>query len=167
MAIVLVALGSNRCHGAFGRPAGVLRAAVAALPGVVAVSPIFTTDPVGPGTRRYANAVVALDWEGTLPDLLAYLKTMERDFGRRRGQRWGNRVLDLDIVAAGRTVLRGKALTVPHAELARRRFVLDPLVTVAPDWRHPVSRPMPHLTARQLRARLLRPKGRPRTTLHV
>lgn len=158
MAIVLVALGSNRCHGAFGRPAGVVRGAVAALPGVVAMSPIFTTDPLGPGTRRYANAVVALDWPGTLPDLLALLKGMEREFGRRPGQRWGNRVLDLDIVAAGQAVLRSPGLTVPHVELARRRFVLDPLVAVAPDWRHPVSR----LTARQLRARLLRPKWRPR-----
>jgi 2-amino-4-hydroxy-6-hydroxymethyldihydropteridine diphosphokinase len=158
MAIVLVAIGSNRCHGHFGRPAGVVRGAVAALPAVVAVSPIFTTDPLGPGTRRYANAVVALDWPGSLPDLLAVLKGMERDFGRRRGQRWGNRVLDLDILAAGPVVLRSRQLTVPHVELARRRFVLDPLVAVAPGWRHPVSR----LTARQLRARLLRPKGRPR-----
>jgi 2-amino-4-hydroxy-6-hydroxymethyldihydropteridine diphosphokinase len=157
MAIVLVALGSNRCHGAFGRPSGVVRGAMAALPGVVAASPIFTTDPLGPGTRRYANAVVALDWQGTLPGLLALLKAMERDFGRRPGQRWGNRVLDLDILAAGQVVLRARHLIVPHAELARRRFVLDPLVTVAPDWRHPVS----GFTARQLRARLLRPKGRP------
>jgi 2-amino-4-hydroxy-6-hydroxymethyldihydropteridine diphosphokinase len=45
---------------------------------------------------------------------------------------------------------------VPHPQLARRRFVLDPLVAVAPGWRDPVS----GLTARQLRARLLRPKGR-------
>jgi len=158
MAIVLVALGSNRCHGLFGRPAGVVRAAMAALPSVVAASPIYITDPLGPGTRRYANAVVALEWAGALPDLLALLQGMERDFGRRPGQRWGNRVLDLDILAAEQAVLHSRRLTVPHPELAQRRFVLDPLVAVAPGWRHPVSR----LSARQLRARLLRPKGRPR-----
>lgn len=158
MAIVHVAIGSNRRHGRHGRPIGVVHAAVAALPCVIAVSPIIATAPLGPGTRRYANAVAVLDWAGSLPDLLALLQGMERDFGRRRGQRWGDRVLDLDIVAAGDVVLRGRRLMVPHAELARRRFVLDPLVAVAPDWRHPVF----GRTARQLRAALLRPKGQPR-----
>jgi 2-amino-4-hydroxy-6-hydroxymethyldihydropteridine diphosphokinase len=158
MAIILVAIGSNRRHGRHGPPRGVVRAAIAALPGVVAVSPIVETLPLGPGTRRYANAVVALDWAGTLPGLLAHLKAMERAFGRRRGRRWGDRVLDLDIIAAGDAVVRTRPLTVPHPQLAKRRFVLDPLVAVAPAWRHPIS----GLTARQLRARALRPKATPR-----
>lgn len=161
MAIVLVALGSNRCHGRHGRPAGVLRAALAALAvlgPVVAVSPLFDTAPIGPGNRRYANAVAALDWAGDLPRLLAALKAIERDFGRRPGQRWGDRVLDLDILAAGAVRLNGRRLTVPHPRLAERRFVLDPLVTVAPRWRHPRQ----NLDARQLRARAMRPKGLPR-----
>jgi 2-amino-4-hydroxy-6-hydroxymethyldihydropteridine diphosphokinase len=64
-------------------------------------------------------------------------------------------VLDLDIIAAGSTVLATRPLTVPHPQMARRRFVLDPLVQVAPRWRHPVL----GLTARQLRARALRPKA--------
>lgn len=155
MAIVLVAIGSNRCHGRHGRPKGVVRAAIAALPGVMAASPIIETLPLGPGTRRYANALVALDWPCGLPALLAELKALERQFGRRRGRRWGDRVLDLDIVAAGDTVLASRGLTVPHPQLARRRFVLDPLLSVAPDWRHPVS----GLTARQLHARAVRPKA--------
>jgi 2-amino-4-hydroxy-6-hydroxymethyldihydropteridine diphosphokinase len=155
MAIVLIALGSNRCHGRHGRPAGVVRAAMAALPHVVSVSPIFSTAPLGPGTRRYANAVAAIAWPGDLWQLLALLQAIERDFGRRRGRRWGDRVLDLDIVAAGAQVVRGRGLAVPHPALAQRRFVLDPLRLVAPDWRHPLT----GLTARQLHARALRPKG--------
>jgi 2-amino-4-hydroxy-6-hydroxymethyldihydropteridine diphosphokinase len=161
MAIVLVALGSNRCHGRHGRPAGVVRAALAALAGlgrVACVSPIFDTAPIGPGSRRYANAVAALEWVGSLPDLLAGLKCIERNFGRRAGQRWGDRVLDLDILAADATRLRVPGLAVPHPRLAERRFVLDPLVVVAPDWRHPQT----GLSARQLHARRLRPKGLPR-----
>lgn len=154
MAIILVAIGSNRCHGRHGRPAGVVRAAMAALP-VVAASPVIATPPLGPGTRRFANAVVAIDWPGSLPALLAHLKGLERAFGRRRGRRWGDRVLDLDIVAAGGQRVASRQLAVPHPALAQRRFVLDPLVAVAPGWRHPVAA----LTARQLRARLLRPKG--------
>jgi 2-amino-4-hydroxy-6-hydroxymethyldihydropteridine diphosphokinase len=159
MAITLVAIGSNRCHGRHGRPEGVVRAAIAALPRVVAASKVIATMPLGPGTRRYANAVAALDWAGALPDLLALLQRMEQDFGRRRAMRWGDRVLDLDIIAAGPVVLTTRRLTVPHPQLAQRRFVLDPLVSVAPDWRHPLS----GLTARQLRTRLLRPKGGRRT----
>ena len=81
MAIILVALGSNRCHGRHGRPAGVVRAALVALAGlglVERVSPILATDPIGPGSRRYANAVAALEWGGSLPDLLRALKDIER-----------------------------------------------------------------------------------------
>jgi 2-amino-4-hydroxy-6-hydroxymethyldihydropteridine diphosphokinase len=161
MAIVLVALGSNRCHGRHGRPSGVVRAALAELARlgrVVGASPIVDTAPIGPGSRRYANAVVALDWEGSLPDLLRALKLIECDFGRRRGRRWGDRVLDLDILASGSAVLRQPGLQVPHPRLAERRFVLDPLVRVAPDWRHPQT----GHSARQLHARQLRPKGLPR-----
>ena len=161
MAIVLVALGSNRCHGRHGRPAGVVRAALAALAGlgqVERVSSIFATAPIGPGSRRYANAVAALAWGGSLPDLLRALKDIEQDFGRRGGRRWGDRVLDLDILAAGATQLRLPGLAVPHPRLAERRFVLDPLVLVAPEWRHPQT----GLSARQLHARALRPKGLPR-----
>ncbi|MEN9933059.1 MAG: hypothetical protein RIS17_1632, partial [Pseudomonadota bacterium] len=101
MAIVLVALGSNRCHGRHGRPEGVVRAALVALAGlgpIVRASPIIATAPIGPGTRRYANAVVAMDWDGSLPALLRALKAIEQQFGRRAGRRWGDRVLDLDIV---------------------------------------------------------------------
>jgi 2-amino-4-hydroxy-6-hydroxymethyldihydropteridine diphosphokinase len=158
MAIILVAIGSNRRHGRHGGPRSVVQAAIAALPGVVSASPVITTQPLGPGTRRYANGVVALDWPHSLPALLAQLKTMERRFGRRPGRRWGDRVLDLDIIAAGNMVVQTRTLIVPHRELARRRFVLDPLVAVAPGWRHPLL----GLTARQLRARALRPKGLPR-----
>ena len=161
MAIVLVALGSNRCHGRFGRPAGVVRAALtalAALGRVQRASPILDTAPIGPGSRRYANAVAALAWEGSLPELLRQLKTIERGFGRRSGRRWGDRVLDLDILAAGSRIWRQPGLVVPHPRLAQRRFVLDPLVKVAPDWRHPLH----NLSARQLHARALRPKGLPR-----
>ncbi|MBU6165570.1 MAG: 2-amino-4-hydroxy-6-hydroxymethyldihydropteridine diphosphokinase [Alphaproteobacteria bacterium] len=161
MAIILVALGSNRCHGRHGRPAGVVRAALAALARlgpVPLVSPLFDTAPIGPGSRRYANAVAAIDWPGDLRVLLAALKVIEQGFGRRRGRRWGDRVLDLDIIAAGAAILRAPGLIVPHPRLAQRRFVLDPLVTVAPDWRHPIH----NLTARQLRGRALRPKGLPR-----
>jgi 2-amino-4-hydroxy-6-hydroxymethyldihydropteridine diphosphokinase len=161
---ILIALGSNRRHGRFGSPAGVVDAAVAALgeAGFVVVrrSRIHATAAFGPGGRSYANAVVAVASELALPEVLVRLKASERAFGRRGGRRWGARVLDLDILGQGDAVLPSRlgwrgaraGLVVPHPGTALRRFVLDPLVEVAPGWRHPVL----GATVRQLRARLLR-----------
>jgi 2-amino-4-hydroxy-6-hydroxymethyldihydropteridine diphosphokinase len=157
---ILIALGSNRRHGRHGRPEGVLRAAVAALAAagldVTQVSQFRPTAPVGPGGRRFANGAVAVRSALPLTEVLALIKQIERDFGRRRGRRWGDRVLDLDIIGAGDAIVRSRGLKVPHPGAASRRFVLDPLVDIAPQWRHPLS----HLTARQLRARAMRPKAR-------
>jgi len=161
---VLIALGSNKPHGHHGAPRAVLRAALAALdqPGITvgAVSRIRTTDPIGPSSRSYANAAVVVTTSLSLPGLLRRLKALEAKFGKRRGQRWGARTLDLDIIGAGNAVvpsrLRWRAavhgLIVPHPRLAGRRFVLDPCVEIAPDWRHPVL----NLSVRQLHARAQR-----------
>jgi 2-amino-4-hydroxy-6-hydroxymethyldihydropteridine diphosphokinase len=158
-ATTLIAIGSNRRHGRHGRPEAVVRAAVAALAAaglpVAAVSRIRSTAPLGPGGRRFANAAVAVASARPLPDVLRIIKVIERDFGRRGSKRWGDRVLDLDIIGAGHQVVRQKALRVPHPHVADRRFVLDPLNDIAPGWRHPVA----GLTVRQLRARAMRPKA--------
>lgn len=122
---------------------------------IEARSAIYPTAPLGPGGRRFANAAVAVRTDLSLIEVLRLIKQLEHDFGRRGGRRWGDRVLDLDIIGAGRTVLRG-TLQVPHPRLAERRFVLDPLVDIAPRWRHPLL----NATARQLRSRAMRPKGR-------
>ncbi|QXQ08004.1 2-amino-4-hydroxy-6-hydroxymethyldihydropteridine diphosphokinase [Sphingosinicellaceae bacterium] len=163
---LLIALGSNRRHGRHGAPAGVVAAAMLALTAaglrVLRRSRIHATAPVGPGGRSYANAVVLAD--GDLPPavVIATLKRIEAQFGRRGGRRWGDRVLDLDLLAADGVVLPSRlgwrhasaGAIVPHPRLHSRDFVLDPLVEVAPDWRHPVLT----ATARQLRARLQRRK---------
>jgi 2-amino-4-hydroxy-6-hydroxymethyldihydropteridine diphosphokinase len=149
-----IALGSNRRHGRHGAPAAVLRAALAELGAVVAVSAIRATPALGPAGRGFANAaaIVASD---LAPDaMLARLKAIERRFGRRGGRRWGPRVLDLDIILWSRGPWAGPGPIVPHPAFRARRFVLDPLADIAPDWRDPVS----GLTVRQLRARLTRPR---------
>ena len=164
---VLIAIGSNRRHGRHGAPEAVVRAAVAALAVAglfpLRVSRIHRTAPLGPGGRRFANAAVAVTSRQSLLAVLKIIKAIERDFGRRGGKRWGDRVLDLDIIGAesivlrsGAMVVRTEALQVPHRRMAERRFVLDPLVEIAADWRHPLL----HATVRQLRARAMRPKAR-------
>lgn len=156
---VLIALGSNRRHGRHGRPEAVIAAAIAALARhgmvITAVSQTHQTAPIGPGGRRFANAAVEVSTDVSLPALLGLLKAIEAEFGRRRGKRWGDRVLDLDIIGAGDAVLVSAGLNVPHPRLAERRFVLDPLVEIAPEWRHPRL----NATVRQLRCRAMRPKA--------
>lgn len=160
-AIIHIALGGNRWHGIYGAPERVVAAAIEAITAsgmrVVARSSIRATKPLGPSKRRFANAVVAIESDLPLPEIFRLLQGIEHGFGRRRGRRWAARVLDLDIIAAGSTVVgeRRGGLIIPHRALAERGFVLDPLAEIAPGWRHPLL----HLTARQLRARLRRPRS--------
>jgi 2-amino-4-hydroxy-6-hydroxymethyldihydropteridine diphosphokinase len=153
-----IAIGSNRPHGRFGRPAGVVEAAIARLDeefGLFDASPIVLNAAQGGAGRDFANAVALVESSLQPPAMLSRLKSLEREFGRRRGRRWGPRVLDLDLVlwSGGRFGSRG--LTVPHPRLASRSFVLHPLAAVAPGWRvGPLSvRHLAHRLARK------RPRG--------
>ncbi|MDF2383499.1 2-amino-4-hydroxy-6-hydroxymethyldihydropteridine diphosphokinase [Nostoc ellipsosporum NOK] len=146
-----IAIGSNR-RGRHGSPAREVAAAIGALGGVTAVSPILHTPPLGPSKRRFANAVALIESDEPPPALLRRLKAIERGFGRRRGQNWGARVIDLDIVLWSGGSWGEPALTVPHRLFRHRAFVLAPLARVAADWRDPVT----GLSVRQLAARLRR-----------
>lgn len=133
-----IAIGSNRRHIRHGRPTGVVEAAVGRLDAdftLFDASPIILNKAVGGAGRDFANAVALVESELEPVEMLLALKRVERDFGRRRGRRWGERVLDLDLVAwdGGRFVSR--RLTIPHPRLDQRDFVLGPLAAIAPGWR--------------------------------
>jgi 2-amino-4-hydroxy-6-hydroxymethyldihydropteridine diphosphokinase len=145
----VIALGSNRM-GRHGRPREEVRAASAEIGGMVAMSPIIETVPIGPSIRRYANAALLVESAESPPDLLARLKAIERDFGRRRGQSWGARVIDLDIILWSEGAWSSAGLTVPHPAFRDRDFVIGPLLRVAAAWRDPIS----GLSVRQLHHRL-------------
>jgi 2-amino-4-hydroxy-6-hydroxymethyldihydropteridine diphosphokinase len=152
----VIALGSNRRHPSHGGPAAVLSAALAVLEAakvrVIARSRIIRTPALGPAGRDFANAVALVSSPLDPLALLALVKGIERAFGRRRGRRWGARVLDIDLILWSGGPFRSRSLVIPHASLAERRFVLDPLVEVAGAWRLPDTA----LTPRHLRARLAR-----------
>jgi 2-amino-4-hydroxy-6-hydroxymethyldihydropteridine diphosphokinase len=135
----LIGLGSNRAHGRHGRPAAVLRAALGALVAqgitIGRVSPTVRSRAMGPGGRDYANAVALVSTSCDPMALLRLLKRVERDFGRRRGRRWGARVLDLDILAWAGGRWRERTLMLPHPGLAHRGFALTPATAIAPAWR--------------------------------
>ena len=153
-----IAIGSNRPHGRHGRPAEVVEAAIARLDadfGLFDTSPILINRAQGSAGRDFANSVALVESALDPPQMLSALKGIEREFGRRRGRRWGPRVLDLDIAAWSGGKWRSPGLTVPHPRLGERAFVLHPFAAVAPMWRVDGW-----LTARHLAAHLARKRPR-------
>ncbi len=143
-----LALGSNR-RSRHGSPAETVRAAIAAL-GARRASAIHLTPALGPAGRSFANAAAIVESDLDPGEMLAHVKAIEREFGRRAGRRWGPRVLDIDLLLWSGGAWAGDGLVVPHPEMRRRAFVLAPLAEIAPDWRDPIS----GTTVRQLLHRL-------------
>ena len=105
---------------------------------VVAVSSLYETAPVGgPPQPAYLNAALRLHYGGSPRELLAASLEIERDAGRERRERWGPRLLDLDILWLDGVVCSEPGLSVPHPRLRERAFALCPLLDVAPDARDP------------------------------
>jgi 2-amino-4-hydroxy-6-hydroxymethyldihydropteridine diphosphokinase len=155
----LIALGSNQRHVRLGAPARVLTAALAALGEgpcrVEATSRIADTAPLGPSRRRFANAAAVVSTDYDPEAMLAHCQAIERRFGRRRrGQGWGPRVLDLDLVLWDGGAWASEGLTIPHPQFRSRDFVLRPAKAISPDWRDPIT----GWTLRQLHASLTRPR---------
>jgi len=125
-----IGLGSN-----MGDRQGHLSRAVRHLPGVVAVSRLYETEPVGgpSGQGPYLNVVVELDTELGPRDLLKVARRLESEAGRRREVRWGPRTLDVDVLLVGDEVVDDDDLVVPHPRMWQRRFVVDPLAELAPE----------------------------------
>ena len=129
MTLAYVGLGSNH-----GDREATIRRAIAALPGVVAVSELRETDPVGVTEQpAFLNGAVAVETELSARELLESLLMIERGLGRERGLRWGPRTIDLDLLLFGGESLDEPGLTIPHPRLHERRFVLEPLADLDPE----------------------------------
>ena len=129
MTRAFLSLGSN-----LGDRVATLRRAVAAIPDVVAVSPVYETDPVdGPDQDDFLNLVVELDTALDARALLGVCRSLEETAGRVREIRWGPRTLDVDVLLVGDEVIDEPDLQVPHPRMHERRFVLAPLRDLAPD----------------------------------
>ncbi len=121
---------------------------------VTACSAIFKTEPDGvTGQDWYANCIAQVTATQRPSQLLESLLSIESDMGRIRKKKWGARVIDLDILLFGQGTIKSNNLIIPHPLLHKRRFVLEPLVQLAPDLVHPVLR----VTISQLLNKL--PKG--------
>jgi len=123
-------LGSN-----LGDRRAFLAGAIARLPDVSAVSPVYETDPVGgpPGQGAYLNCVVELLTDRTPRELLAAAQAAEAAANRERLERWGPRTLDVDVLLVGHESVNDPDLVVPHPRMWTRGFVLVPLGDLAPE----------------------------------
>jgi len=135
-----LALGSN-----IGRPASKIARATSALSqtkgiSLRQVSQTFPSRPVGPVDQPdFLNAAAIIDTSLSPMGLLVALKRIETALGRRPGLWWGPRPIDLDILSYGGLRHKDHWLTLPHPHLHRRRFVLEPLCDIAPEWVPPVE----------------------------
>ena len=146
--LAAIALGSN-LDSEFGDREANLREAVRRvreLGEVRAVSSFYDTEPVGYREQpRFLNAALVLETELGPLELMRKLLLVERAMGRIRGGRErvgavakGPRVIDLDLLLYGDWAQWSEELILPHPAMAERRFVLEPLAEIAPDWVHPV-----------------------------
>jgi 2-amino-4-hydroxy-6-hydroxymethyldihydropteridine diphosphokinase len=108
--------------------------AVESLTGVVAVSPLYETDPLGgPPQDHFLNVVVELASPLTPRQLLGVAHRLESAAGRVRAEHWGPRTLDVDVLLVGDVEVDEPDLVVPHPRMWERRFVLAPLADLAPE----------------------------------
>lgn len=124
-----VGLGSN-----LGDRRAYLRDAIDSLPDVIAVSPVYETDPVGgPHQGPFLNLVVELDTTLAPTELLSVCHRIESAANRVRDEHWGPRTLDIDIIWMEGVELDTERLTIPHPRWRTRKFVMAPMRDLAPD----------------------------------
>jgi 2-amino-4-hydroxy-6-hydroxymethyldihydropteridine diphosphokinase len=106
---------------------------------IAKVSSLYETAAIGNNARDdFLNAVAEIETQSGAEELLNLLNHIEKLLGRERKVKWGPRCIDLDILLFGPQVMMNEKLTIPHPEMVRRKFVLLPLVEIAPRTLHPV-----------------------------
>lgn len=110
-------------------------------------SEVYETAPWGMKDQgKFLNQALQIETDLSPMDLLQMLKSIEKEVGRTETERWGPRIIDIDILFYGDQVVNHPDLKVPHPFLEERRFALLPLAELNPDFVHPIS----HLTVQQM-----------------
>lgn len=139
MSLMYLSLGSN-----LGDRYANLRRAVALMQekvAITAVSPVFATEPWGKTDQPpFLNICVAAVTTLSPHEVLNAIKSIEQQMGRQATSHWGPRLIDIDILFYDSVVIQDEDLTIPHPHIAERAFVLAPLATIIPDYKHPQTR---------------------------
>lgn len=136
---VFIALGSN-----LGDRAENLKKAIREielkLGAMIKQSSVYETKPWGKTNQPdFFNQVVLVHSNKSPEECLLSLLNIEKQMGRKREEKWGARIIDLDLLYVNGTIIQTEKLVLPHPGIALRRFVLVPLVEIAPDFIHPIS----------------------------
>ena len=136
MSIVFIGIGSNLgdrvsyCKKAFDEISGFAR--------ITRTSSLYETDPVGKEDQpEFINCLVVIETELSPQDLLNQLNLVETKLGRKREEKWGPRPIDLDIIYYDDRIISDENLEIPHPRAHNRRFVLEPLCEIAPEFVDP------------------------------
>jgi 2-amino-4-hydroxy-6-hydroxymethyldihydropteridine diphosphokinase len=116
---------------------------------ILEASSIYQTAAWGKTNQPdFLNQALEIQTSLSPEEVLAEILKIEYSMGRKRDQHWGERIIDIDILLFEKEIISSTALKIPHPELARRRFALEPLTEIAGDVIHPVL----HLTIREILA---------------
>jgi len=132
---VFIAIGSNlgdkisNCRRAIDEIAGFCE--------IVKVSSLYETEPVGNEDQpNFINSVAEIRTDLSPHELLTHLNRIEEKLGRVRSEKWGPRTIDLDIIFYGDQIIKDDNLIIPHPRAHLRRFVLEPICEIAPEFIH-------------------------------
>jgi 2-amino-4-hydroxy-6-hydroxymethyldihydropteridine diphosphokinase len=106
---------------------------------VINLSTIYETEPWGKSNQpNYLNQAIQIETYLEPSELLSACQHIEREMGRQRDEKWGARLIDIDIIYFGDKILTSDRLIVPHPRIAERKFVLAPLNEISPAFLHPI-----------------------------
>ena len=107
---------------------------------VTAQSSLYESEPVGKADQDwFVNAAIEVQTNLTPEELLQLLLDIEQQLGRTRKEKWGPRIIDLDILDYEGLIMDSKVLILPHPEMTQRRFVIEPLSEIAGETVHPLK----------------------------
>ena len=108
---------------------------------VLTASSLYQTQAWGNTNKPdFLNQIIQIAYKKSPNQLLVEILAVENEMGRLRTEKWGPRIIDIDILFFGQIILNDRNLTIPHPEIVRRRFTLLPLFEIAPDFIHPLLR---------------------------
>lgn len=107
---------------------------------IIKVSSVYDTEPVGVGEQpQFLNMVCRIDIDMSPMQLLSFIKGIEAEMGRDLSLKNAPRIIDIDIIFHGDTIMESPELTIPHPRMRERAFVLGPFAEIAPDTVHPAT----------------------------